>query len=152
MCTLLWGILHFVHDVTSFVAVHSSMSRYYSITVSVTVYSLDVARNLLCRTTLSWRHIIGMRDKKKTHQYKQRKQSDCLLFIHSYSVSWIHGHIFISMDIASIFPATVRSTFKKSEYTVTLNEWTVNSRFVYVAYIDVFFFYPAFQWYDVMTK
>ena len=40
MCTLLWGILHFVHDVTSFVAVHSSMSRYYSITVSVTVYSL----------------------------------------------------------------------------------------------------------------
>jgi hypothetical protein len=42
----------------------------------------DVAQDLLCRTTLSWCHIIGMRG--KTHQCKQRKQRDCLMFIHSY--------------------------------------------------------------------
>jgi hypothetical protein len=27
------------------------------------------------------------------HQCKQRKQSNCLMFIHSYYVSQIHGHI-----------------------------------------------------------
>jgi len=35
-----------------------------------------MARNFLCRTTLSWRHSIGMRG--KPHQCNQRKQSDCL--------------------------------------------------------------------------
>jgi hypothetical protein len=38
----------------------------------------DVACDFLCRTTLSWCHIIGMRG--RTHQCKQRKQSDCLMF------------------------------------------------------------------------
>ena len=69
----------------------------------------DVVRDVLCQTTLLWRHITGMRE--KTHQCKQRKQSDCLMFIHSSYVSWIHGHILISKDIVSIYPATVRSTF-----------------------------------------
>ena len=42
----------------------------------------DVAQDLLCQTTLSWRHIIGMQG--KTHQCKQRKQSNCLMFIFSF--------------------------------------------------------------------
>jgi hypothetical protein len=29
-----------------------------------------------------------------------------------------------------------------------MNEWTLSSRFAYVAYIDVFS--PSFQWYDVI--
>jgi DNA polymerase III epsilon subunit-like protein len=33
----------------------------------------DIALDLLCQTTLSWRHIIGMRG--KTHQYKQCKEN-----------------------------------------------------------------------------
>jgi len=53
----------------------------------------DVARDLFCRTTLSWRHIIEMRE--KTYQNKQRKQ------------------IIISKDRISIFPATVRPTVLK---------------------------------------
>jgi hypothetical protein len=32
----------------------------------------------------------------------------------------------------------------------TMNEWSLNSCFVYVAYIDMFS--PTVQWYDVMTK
>ena len=73
----------------------------------------DVARDLLCRTTLSWRNITGMQG--TTHQCKQRKQNDCLKFINSYCISRIHGHILISKDIVSIFPLTVRSTFPKKK-------------------------------------
>ena len=76
--------------------------------VSVIQEWRDVARGLLCRTTLSYRHIIGMRGK---HICKQRKQSSCLIFIHSYCVSRIHRHIFIFKDIDSIFQATLWSTF-----------------------------------------
>jgi hypothetical protein len=42
----------------------------------------DVAQDLLCQTTLSWRHIIGMQG--KTHQCKQRKQSNSLILIFSF--------------------------------------------------------------------
>jgi len=65
-----------------------------------------MARDILCRTTLLWRHIIGMRE--KPHQCKQ---SDRLIFIHLYYESRIHGYILISKDIVSIFSTTVRSTF-----------------------------------------
>ena len=44
----------------------------------------DVAQDLLCQTTLSWSHFIGMRG--KTHQRKQHKLCDCSMFIHSYYV------------------------------------------------------------------
>jgi hypothetical protein len=38
-----------------------------------------------------------------------------------------------------------------SEFVIyTINEWSLNSCFVYVAYIDMFS--PTVQWYDVMTK
>ena len=64
----------------------------------------DAVRDFLCRTTLSRRHSIVMQG--GTNQCKQRKQSDCLIFIHSYYVSRIHGHIIISNGIFSMFPAT----------------------------------------------
>jgi hypothetical protein len=52
----------------------------------------EVARDLLCRITLPWCYIM----RGKTHQCKQRKQSDCLMFIHSYCVcitnSWAYFH------------------------------------------------------------
>jgi hypothetical protein len=57
--------------------------------------------------------MVGVREKHINHEYKQRKQTDCLMLIHSYYVSRIHGHILISNDIVSIFPANVRSTFIK---------------------------------------
>ena len=53
---------------------------------------------------MSWYWIAG-----GMHQCKQRKQSDCLMFIFSYYVSQIHGHIIISKGIFSIFPATMYS-------------------------------------------
>jgi len=87
----------------------------------------NVAQEFLFRTTLSWCHSIEMRG--KTHQCKQRKQSDCLMFIHSYYVSHIHGHIIISKDIFLIFPATVLSIFFQKKccrmIIVTLKAWTV---------------------------
>jgi hypothetical protein len=43
----------------------------------------------------------------ETRQCKQRKQSDHLMVIHSCYVSG-HGHILISNEIVSIFPATIR--------------------------------------------
>jgi hypothetical protein len=69
-----------VHDVTLFVAVHSFVTFctfafefkevWYKvsdtrccITTLVIKEWRDVARDLLCRTILSWRHIIGMRGK-----------------------------------------------------------------------------------------
>jgi hypothetical protein len=64
----------------------------------------DAVQYFLCRTTLSRRHSIVMQG--GTNQGKQRKQSDCLIFIHSYYVSRIHGHIIISNGIFSMFPAT----------------------------------------------
>jgi hypothetical protein len=39
----------------------------------------------------------------KTHLCKQRKQSDRLMFMHSYYVSRILGQIIISKDIVLIF-------------------------------------------------
>jgi hypothetical protein len=33
-----------------------------------------------------------------------------------------------------------------------MNERTLNSYFVYIAYIEIDVFFPAFQCYDVMTK
>ena len=56
------------------------------------------------------------------------------MFIHSYCVSWIHGHILISKDIVSIFPATVRSTFLQKSvvgwsYSDTKSDWTVTWHF-----------------------
>ena len=65
------------------------------------------ARYIFCRTTLSWRHINGMR-------CKHRKQNDCLMFIHSYYASRSHGHIHISKDTLSIFPATLQSMLLKN--------------------------------------
>ena len=67
---------------------------------------------------------------EKTFQCKKRNQCDCLMFIHSYYVSRIHGHILIYNDIGSIFPATVRSTFLKKGvvgrlYSDTGNDQTV---------------------------
>jgi len=81
----------------------------------------DAARYLLCRTTLSWHYIIGMRGKR--HQCKQHKQSDRLIFIHSYYISQIYGHNLISKDLMSIFPATVHISKIKAlsdDCTVTL--------------------------------
>ena len=79
----------------------------------------------MCRTTLSWRHSIGMLGKTHQFQCKQCKQSNCLMFVHSYYVSRIHGHIIIPKGIFSIFPLTVRSTFPKEalldDYIVALN-------------------------------
>ena len=70
----------------------------------------DVARyvfssNYFVMTSYDW-------NAGKTRQCKQRKQSDHLMVIHSYYVSG-HGHILISNEIVSIFPATIRSTFLK---------------------------------------
>jgi hypothetical protein len=45
----------------------------------------DAVQDFLCRTTLSRRHSIVMQG--GTNQGKQRKQSDCLIFIHSYYVN-----------------------------------------------------------------
>ena len=69
--------------------------------------------------------------REKTHQCKQRKQSGCLRFIHSYYVSRIPSHILIiSKDIVQIFTATVLSTFLKKSvvgilYSDTDNDLTV---------------------------
>jgi hypothetical protein len=54
----------------------------------------NVAQDLLCRTTLSWRHIIGIQGK--------------------------YVDILFSEDIVSIFPATLRSTFLYSPTKVFL--------------------------------
>ena len=75
---------------------------WYKMLYNYTVIIKDMARNFLCRTTLSWRHIIGMRG--KPHQCNQRKQSDSLNCIHLYYVSRIHGHIKISNGKCSLFP------------------------------------------------
>ena len=61
----------------------------------------------LCRTTLSWHHIIGMRE---NHINVSNVNKVTLMFIHSY-VSRIHDHILIYKNIVSIFLATLRSTF-----------------------------------------
>jgi len=53
----------------------------------------------------------------------QRKQSDCLMFIHSYYESQIYGHIHISKDIVSIFQATVRSAFLKKKRCQMIARW-----------------------------
>ena len=71
----------------------------------------DITRDILCRTTLSWRHIIGMLGNK--HFCKQRKHSNCLMSIHLYYVLRIHGHIIVFKDIFSIFPLHI-SPNKKS--------------------------------------
>ena len=94
----------------------------------------NITRDLLCRTTLSWRHIIRMR--WKTHQCKQRKQSDCLMFTRMYCVvSQIHGRILISKHIVPIFPATVWSTFLHKSvvgrlYSDSESDWTVTWQLV----------------------
>jgi len=98
--------LYFVHDVTLVVAVHSPMSRYCSITFSVTVQS-------------SYNTFL-----EKCGPYSCRKYWN-----------YVFGNENMTVNIF-----TIHNT----------NEWTLNDRFVYVAYIDVFS--PAFQWYDVMTK
>jgi hypothetical protein len=96
----------------------------------------DVARDVLCRTTLSWHHIIGMGG--KTHLCKQRKHSDCLMFIHSYYVSQIHCHVIFSKDMVSIFPVHISPNKKAllDDCTVTLKvieqqrdigEWTATN-------------------------
>jgi len=59
-----------------------------------------------------------MRD--KTHLCKQRKHSDGLIFIHSYYVSRIHGHIIISKEIVSVFPVHISPNKK-----VLMNDCTV---------------------------
>jgi hypothetical protein len=51
----------------------------------------NVAQDFLCRITLLWRHSVGIRG--KTHQCKQCIRSNHLMFIHSYHLSQIHGHI-----------------------------------------------------------
>jgi hypothetical protein len=81
------------------------------------------------RTTLSWRHIIGMWD--KTDLCNQCKHSDS--FIHSYYVSQISGHIIISKDIVSIFPVRISPNKKalfsdKESDRIVLNVTLVNER------------------------
>jgi hypothetical protein len=82
----------------------------------------DVARDFLCRTTLSRRHIIGMRE--KTHQCKQCITKRLFNVIHSCYVSRIHGHILISKVIVSKFSSTVRSTFHKIKRCRTIVQWS----------------------------
>ena len=74
----------------------------------------DIARDPLCRTTFNFYHdVISL---ECTDQSEQSKQSYCLILIQLYCVLRIHGHIFISKDIVSIFLATVRCR--------TIEEWT----------------------------
>jgi hypothetical protein len=75
----------------------------------------DVARDVLCRTTLSWHHIIGMRG--KTHLCKQRKHSDCLMFIHSYYVSQI--------TVMLSFPRTWFQYFRSTFLQIKKHCWTI---------------------------
>jgi hypothetical protein len=65
----------------------------------------EVARDYTYRTTFSWRHNIGMRE--KTFQ--------CFMFILSKYVLRIHSHILISKSLVSIFNcADIQHLFKRS--------------------------------------
>ena len=66
----------------------------------------EVAWNVQCLTTFSWRHSIGMQE--KTSHCKQHK----VFSVHSIGRLMYHEfrHIPISKDIVSIFPATVWSS------------------------------------------
>jgi imidazoleglycerol phosphate synthase glutamine amidotransferase subunit HisH len=85
------------------------------------IMAVFLRADIFFRTILAWHHIIGMWG--KAHQCKQRKQSDCLTFIHSYYALRNHSHILISNYIVSIFPATVRSTFLKKKRYQMIVQW-----------------------------
>jgi hypothetical protein len=54
----------------------------------------DVARDLLCRTILSWRHIIGMRG--KTRQCEQRLKSNRM---NGNKYTWRHAQNVVSLRV-----------------------------------------------------
>ena len=75
------------------------------------------------RTTLAKHHSIGVWG--KTHQCKQHKQSDWWMFIHSYYVSQIQGHILFSKDIVSIFLKKREKNVVRRLYSDIENDRTV---------------------------
>ena len=81
----------------------------------------DVARDVLCRTTLS-NDIISLECGKKHIYVSNEKHSDCLMFIHTYYVSQIHCHVIFSKDMVSIFPVHISPNKKAllDDCTVTL--------------------------------
>jgi hypothetical protein len=56
--TILWGRLYFAHDVTLFVDLHSTMSRYCSITFSVTAQSARVRVRIHVHIVMYWTRVI----------------------------------------------------------------------------------------------
>ena len=80
----------------------------------------DVGRNLLCRTTLSWRirHIIGIRG--TSHQCEQGKLSDCLR-------SFIRI-VYREFTVIFSFPKTWFQYFRQLRYTCTFLQKRVVGR------------------------
>ena len=88
----------------------------------------NVERDFLCRITLLLHHSVGIRG--KTHQCKQCIRSNHLIFIHSYHLSQIHGHIIISKGLIQYFQQLYSSHFSKRSivgwiYSYTKSDWTV---------------------------
>ena len=102
------------------------------------------------------------------YHYELRKRRVVMRFVHTKSKTWykvLYKHTIYVISLSNI---SMKTNFKQIvRVEIRLTNWYNNLRettfcawrhvfwhsfycFVYVAHIDVF--YPAFQWYDVMTK
>ena len=157
--SLLWGRLHDVHDVMLFVTTLREITWCHVICYySEGDYMMSCYLSLLLRE-ITWCHVI-------CYYSEGDYMMSCylLLFFNKYnitvrSLSLSHynrpTNFFLrNMDLNGLnLPEILKLCPWKWQYECefaihNMNEWILNSRFVYIAYIDVFFL--AFQWYDIM--
>ena len=75
------------------------------------------------------------------------------MFIHSYCVSRIHGHIFIFMDMVLIFPATEQSAFSPKSVVGRLYSYTESDRRVtYCIHLIILFRPLSFVSIEMLDK
>ena len=127
---------------------------------------------LSLRLKVSGCHYNSIYNNTWTKQVKQYSQEDYISCMTSrYLLPFFHQcHITVRLLSVSLYNPTALFILRNVDLTVAgimklclwkweydreftmhnMNEWTLSSRFLYVANIDVFS--PAFQWYDIMTK
>ena len=127
---------------------------------------------LSLRLKVSGCHYNSIYNNTWTKQVKQYSQEDYISCMTShYLLPFFHQcHITVRLLSVSLYNPTALFILRNVDLTVAgimklclwkweydreftmhnMNEWTLSSRFLCVANIDVFS--PAFQWYDIMTK
>ena len=140
-----WYIFLYQHTMyvicLSNISIKTNFKQITNVDLKLTILYNTVRKNTFC----AWRHVICCRTFTNVTLLFDHFQCNCTI---------VQQHFFLNVDytvarnIKTICP--LKWEYEREFPIHNMNEWTLNSCIVYVAYIGVFF--PAFHWYDVMTK